>query len=50
MPPDLAHDAAHPSSLALPLVPGVAIPTKIPDCEALRGQPCRDYVALPELH
>jgi predicted acyl esterase len=44
---DVGHDADHPSSVALPLVPGVTVPTALPECHALRGQPCRDYVALP---
>jgi len=41
---EIGHDDAHPSSLALPLVPGVTIPTDLPPCDALRGQPCRVYV------
>jgi hypothetical protein len=43
---EIGHDAAHPSSVALSFVPGVAIPTAIPACSALRGQPCRTYEAL----
>lgn len=39
----LAHQAAFPSSVALPLVPTVEVATEIPPCQALRGQPCRDY-------
>ncbi len=40
----VSHDAAFPSSVALPLVPGIEIPTGLPPCESLRGQPCRGYV------
>ncbi len=41
---EIGHDAAHPSSVALPVVPGVEVPTGLPVCDALRGQPCRAYV------
>jgi predicted acyl esterase len=41
---EIGHDAAHPSSVALPLVPGVEVPTGLPECKALRGQPCRAYL------
>ncbi len=37
----IAHDAEHPSSLALPLIPGVVVPTPLPACPSLRSQPCR---------
>jgi putative CocE/NonD family hydrolase len=40
----VAHSTERPSSVALPIVSGVDIPTERPVCEALRGQPCRDYV------
>jgi predicted acyl esterase len=36
-----------PSSLILPVVPGVGIPTGYPPCPSLRNEPCRSYVALP---
>lgn len=39
----IAHDAEHPSSLVLPVVPGVEVPTEQPACSALRAQPCRDF-------
>ena len=42
----VAHHAANPSSLALPVVPGVEVPTELPDCKALRGQPCREVEEL----
>lgn len=32
-----------PSKLVLPLVPNVPIPTPLPPCPSLRGQPCRTY-------
>ncbi len=41
----IAHDADHPSSVLLPLVPGIEAPTDQPDCTAMRGQPCREYQA-----
>ena len=44
---EVGHDAAHPSSVALPWVPGVDIPGELPPCESLRNQPCRDYVPVP---
>ena len=37
--------ARHPSAVVLPVLPGVAVPTPLPACPALRGQPCRPYVA-----
>ncbi len=38
----VGHDAAHPSKLVLPIVPGVAVPAGAPPCPSLRGQPCRE--------
>ncbi len=35
-----------PSSLILPVVPGVAVPTGLPACPGLRGEPCRAYAPL----
>jgi hypothetical protein len=35
-----------PSSLILPVVPGVSVPTGLPACDSLRNEPCRKYVAL----
>jgi uncharacterized protein len=32
-----------PSSLILPVVPSVSVPTGLPPCPGLRGEPCRDY-------
>jgi hypothetical protein len=39
----IAQDAAFPSSLVLPVIDGIDVPAEYPDCDALRGQPCRDY-------
>jgi predicted acyl esterase len=35
-----------PSSLILPVVPGVSVPTALPPCPSLRNEPCRPYVAI----
>ena len=35
-----------PSSLVLPVVPGVSVPTPLPACDTLRNEPCRKYVPL----
>jgi predicted acyl esterase len=34
------------SSLILPVVPGVAVPTSYPPCPSLRNEPCRPYVPI----
>ena len=34
-----------PSALVLPTVPATPAPTPLPDCNTLRGQPCREYLA-----
>jgi uncharacterized protein len=39
----VAHSKKLPSRLILPVVPGVAVPTGLPPCPGLRGEPCRDY-------
>ncbi len=46
---DIAHSAAYPSSVALPLLSGVAIPAGkgLPACPSLRGQQCRAYTQVP---
>ena len=41
----VAHSRKQPSRLVLPVVPGGA-PTALPECPALRGEPCRDYEPL----
>jgi uncharacterized protein len=40
----IAHSPSMPSRLILPLVPGVSVPTGLPPCPGLRGEPCRTYV------
>ena len=35
-----------PSRIILPVVPGVGVPTGLPPCPGLRGQPCRAYQPL----
>lgn len=39
----IGHSSTYPSSVALPLVPLVDVPTALPPCPALRGQPCRPF-------
>ena len=40
----IAFSKSMPSSLVLPVVPGVSVPTPLPACPSLRNEPCRDYV------
>ncbi len=40
----IAYSKQDPSSLSLPVVPGVNVPTDLPPCPGLRGEPCREYV------
>src|SRR4051794_9337933 len=42
----IAFSKKRPSRLTLPVVPGVNVPTGLPPCPGLRGEPCRDYQAL----
>ena len=42
---EIAHSPQMPSRLVLPLVPGVHVPTALPPCPGLRGEPCRTYSA-----
>jgi uncharacterized protein len=42
----LAHSAKRPSSLFLPVVPGVDVTSDQPACPSLRNEPCRDYTPL----
>ena len=42
---EIAHSVGRPSSIALPVIPGVSVPTGLPACPGLRGQPCRTYAA-----
>lgn len=41
---EIARSAGRPSAIVLPVVPNVDVPTGLPACPSLRGQPCRDYV------
>ncbi len=45
----IAHSRQMPSRLVLPLVGGVRVPTPLPPCPSLRGEPCRTYVPTPGL-
>jgi len=42
----VAFSRSMPSSLILPVVPGVSVPTSLPACPSLRNEPCRPYVAI----
>ena len=42
----VAHSPSMPSRLVLPVVSGVAVPTGLPPCPGLRGEPCRTYRPL----
>jgi uncharacterized protein len=42
----IAFSPSMPSSLTLPIVPGVNVPTELPACPSLRNEPCRPYQAL----
>jgi predicted acyl esterase len=39
----IAYSKKRPSRLVLPVIPNVAVPTDLPPCPGLRGEPCRDY-------
>jgi predicted acyl esterase len=39
----IAHSKQMRSRLVLPVVPGVNVPTGLPPCPGLRGEPCRDF-------
>ncbi|HUC36072.1 MAG TPA: CocE/NonD family hydrolase [Acidimicrobiales bacterium] len=39
----IAFSRSMPSSLALPVVPGMSVPTPLPPCPSLRNEPCRAY-------
>jgi len=39
----IASSQSMPSSLTLPVVPGVKVPTPPPPCPSLRNEPCRQY-------
>jgi predicted acyl esterase len=42
----IAFSPSMPSSLVLPVVPGVSVPTSLPPCPSLRNEPCRPYQAI----
>ena len=42
----IAYSPSKPSSLTLPVVPGVSVPTELPACPSLRNEPCRPYAAI----
>ncbi len=42
----VAFSPSMPSSLTLPTVPGVTVPTGMPECPSLRNEPCRPYQAF----
>jgi putative CocE/NonD family hydrolase len=42
----IVRSPAQVSKVVLPVVPGIDVPTPLPACGALRGQPCRTYVPL----
>jgi predicted acyl esterase len=39
----IAYSKQRPSRLILPVVPGGTVPTGLPPCPGLRGEPCRAY-------
>ncbi|HEV2858501.1 MAG TPA: CocE/NonD family hydrolase [Solirubrobacterales bacterium] len=45
----IAYGGETPSSLLLPVIPDVSVPTGLPPCPGLRGEPCRDYQELANL-
>jgi uncharacterized protein len=42
----IAYGGDMPSNLLLPVVPGLSVPSGLPPCPSLRGEPCRDYQAF----
>jgi predicted acyl esterase len=40
---EIASSRRKPSQLTLPIAAGVDVPTALPPCPGLRGEPCRDY-------
>jgi uncharacterized protein len=42
----IAYSKKMPSQIVLPVVPGVQVPSALPPCPGLRGEPCRPYQAL----
>jgi predicted acyl esterase len=46
---EIAESPSMPSSLVLPVVPGLTIPTALPACPSLRNEPCRAYQPASDL-
>jgi predicted acyl esterase len=46
---EIGRSAGRPSSIALPVVPGISPPAGLPACPGLRGQPCRDYAPFTNI-
>ena len=42
----IAFSPSMPSSVTLPIVPGVSVPTELPACPSLRNEPCRTYTPI----
>lgn len=42
----IASSGEMPSSLVLPVIPGITAPTPLPPCPSLRNEPCRAYVPM----
>jgi predicted acyl esterase len=42
----IAYGGETPSNLVFPVVPGLSVPTALPPCPGLRGEPCRSYEAV----
>ena len=42
----VSHSTANPSSVVLPVIPDLAVPTELPPCPSLRAQPCRAHVGF----
>jgi hypothetical protein len=45
----IAFSKSMPSSVILPVVPGVSVPTGYPPCPSLRNEPCRKYKPFKNL-
>ena len=42
----ISFSPSRPSTLVLPVIPGLRAPTSLPPCPGLRNQPCRPYQAI----
>jgi uncharacterized protein len=43
---EISFSPSQPSTLVLPVIPGLRAPTPLPPCPSLRNQPCRPYQAM----